>query len=525
MGFTSVLASKTFFCTFLLQLSSSAVSGFRAPILSNVVLPGSLQFEFSAFGADIKVSHISPILLLIAIEVIDFLLCVTSAYLLVNLSIKQGRFLRTRILKRALLFMGRGVDRELQDLPVHLRSYVDAVERFIKFSLIPAIASLFSLIFIILISSFINPAIALLLAAKSLCLLLISAIYSRLSARFLSIALESSDTFSRNTVLSRAAGISILFGGLSSLWYRRRLHENRIATNDRKRWSHLDGIYISFIGFYTGLFIIFGWLVLNLFYPSNSADFLTFVFYAGSLMSPVTKLASFIPEYRETQISIRNIGDLNISIENNVKYNAPISGIKFKAPFSKHIYKHDVQLKSGDRVALLGPSGSGKTATIEALLGIRKPVGSSLEMNGVTIEGMTNTLYRNGICFSNDRPVFENGTILFNADCSQKRFKEISEDFEIFPITDTIYLDAFTKRNISRDGTPLSLGERQRLNILRILAKNPRILILDEALSGVDEASEYRIVEKIIKKTEISMFVYTGHRTHIHSLFERKIFF
>jgi ABC-type bacteriocin/lantibiotic exporter with double-glycine peptidase domain len=85
-------------------------------------------------------------------------------------------------------------------------------------------------------------------------------------------------------------------------------------------------------------------------------------------------------------------------------------------------------------------------------------------------------------------------------------------------------LERFLQRPVSQSGEPLSLGERQRVQFIRTMAANPAVLLLDEALSGLEEVREGEIVRTLIEEPSISILVYIGHRRSIQELFGKQIY-
>ncbi len=83
----------------------------------------------------------------------------------------------------------------------------------------------------------------------------------------------------------------------------------------------------------------------------------------------------------------------------------------------------------------------------------------------------------------------------------------------------------FLERAIDRNGEPLSLGERQRVQLVRALLTRPKLLLMDEALSGVAEEAEIRIVKWLIgEELRDAIVLYASHRPAIQALFPTRIY-
>ena len=67
------------------------------------------------------------------------------------------------------------------------------------------------------------------------------------------------------------------------------------------------------------------------------------------------------------------------------------------------------------------------------------------------------------------------------------------------------------------------LVERQRIQLLRTLLKDPRVLIMDEALSGISEDAEEIIVAKLLTLSSLDILIYVTHRARIQAMFPKAV--
>ncbi len=92
-----------------------------------------------------------------------------------------------------------------------------------------------------------------------------------------------------------------------------------------------------------------------------------------------------------------------------------------------------------------------------------------------------------------------------------------------FPQLGGAEFDGLLDRIVAPTGEPFSLGERQRIQLIRAVVSMPKVLLLDEALSGIEEELERAIVAKLIADSSISILVHVGHRRSVQALFEHRI--
>ncbi len=146
----------------------------------------------------------------------------------------------------------------------------------------------------------------------------------------------------------------------------------------------------------------------------------------------------------------------------------------------------DLDVASGEVVGLLGPNGAGKTTTFYMVVGLCRPDGGQVFLDGESITELPMYLRaRNGISYLPQEPsVFRKLTVeenlqavLETRDLSAKRRNERVEEL----------LGEFGIAHIARTkGYALSGGERRRVEIARALATDPAFILLDEPFAGID---------------------------------------
>ncbi|HZT43105.1 MAG TPA: LPS export ABC transporter ATP-binding protein [Chthonomonadaceae bacterium] len=158
-----------------------------------------------------------------------------------------------------------------------------------------------------------------------------------------------------------------------------------------------------------------------------------------------------------------------------------------------------LEMKQGQIVGLLGPNGAGKTTTFYMIVGLVKPDGGCVKLDGEDIT--RHPMYqraRQGIGYLPQEPsVFRNMTVEQNLmlvlemrDLTRKQRKEK---------TDELLEELHITRVRDREGRLLSGGERRRVEIARALAAEPKFILLDEPFTGVDPKA-IEDIENIIKR-------------------------
>ena len=162
------------------------------------------------------------------------------------------------------------------------------------------------------------------------------------------------------------------------------------------------------------------------------------------------------------------------------------------------IQDFNLEVKAGQRVAIVGPTGCGKTTLINLLMGFYDVTGGSISIDGKDIKDMSFGELRSHYGMVLQDIWLKSGTIKENIAYSRP---EASME-EIVEAAKAAYAHDFIQRMpkgydtvIKEDGGSLSQGQKQLLCIARVMLSDPSMLILDEATSSVDSMTEIRITK------------------------------
>ena len=153
----------------------------------------------------------------------------------------------------------------------------------------------------------------------------------------------------------------------------------------------------------------------------------------------------------------------------------------------------DLNVAEGEFVGILGHNGMGKTTLLKTLIGLLRPTGGSIELNGRNITRMpAHKRNLNGMGYvPQGRDIFPNLSVLDNLRIAMAMHKVkeeqiLEEVLEVFPRL---------KPLLERSGRVLSGGEQQILALARCLCGSPSLLLLDEPTEGIQPS----IIEEIIE--------------------------
>lgn len=173
----------------------------------------------------------------------------------------------------------------------------------------------------------------------------------------------------------------------------------------------------------------------------------------------------------------------------------------------------DLSLKTGDRVAIVGPSGCGKSTVSKLISGLYKPWSGEILFDGKPIDTIDRSIFTGSLAVVDQDLIIFEDTIANNIrmwDGSIEDFEMIMAARDAHIHEDILQREGGYGYRISDGGRDFSGGQRQRLEIARILAQDPTIIIMDEATSALDAKTEYEVV-KSIKERGITCII-VAHR-------------
>ena len=157
-------------------------------------------------------------------------------------------------------------------------------------------------------------------------------------------------------------------------------------------------------------------------------------------------------------------------------------------------------LKPGSRVAIIGSSGCGKSTLAKLISGLYKPWEGTVSFDGVPADEVPRAQLKHSLSVVDQDIVLFDTTIMDNLRLWDDSIDEadVVRGAQDACIHDTIVArpDGYGQL-VTSDGANFSGGERQRLEIARALAQNPKILILDEATSALDAKTEANVIKRI----------------------------
>ncbi|MDD5885611.1 MAG: ABC transporter ATP-binding protein [Erysipelotrichaceae bacterium] len=231
-------------------------------------------------------------------------------------------------------------------------------------------------------------------------------------------------------------------------------------------------------------------------------DLSAFLTYASNYMQPFNEISDVIAEIDYALASFQRIQDIihgpKDKNEGSIVLPGEIKDIKakdvtFSYDASRIIIHHlNLDLKKGQKIALVGPTGCGKTTVINLLMRFYDPQEGAFYANDISTQELEKKAYRSHIGMVLQDTWIFSGTVYENIAYARP---DASHE-EVVNAAKQAQADGFISRlpkgydTIISDSSGLSLGEKQLICVARVMLAKPEIVILDEATSNIDVRTE-----------------------------------
>jgi len=280
----------------------------------------------------------------------------------------------------------------------------------------------------------------------------------------------------------------------------------------------LSSVALALIIWYGGKDILYGKISIGV--------LVAFIAYMRLFFQPVRELSqkySIIQSAMASAERIFQLLDIREPVEqsrikqthNLTDWSLRFNNVSFSyEPGHPVIHNFSLHVPSGKTVAIIGTTGSGKTTLINLLERFYNPDKGSITIHDRNIMDMDVHSLRNNIgLVMQDIFILPDSIkkdILLDATLSEKKLAKILYDSQLKQFIDR--LDMGIETIIGEGGMELSAGQKQLLSLARVLVRDPKILILDEATSNVDTQTEMLIEQAIMATLKNRTSIVIAHR-------------
>lgn len=253
----------------------------------------------------------------------------------------------------------------------------------------------------------------------------------------------------------------------------------------------------------------------------------SFLSYANQYTKPFNEISGVVTEFQNAIACAQRVFELieeepqipepeQAVVLKDIDGNVKIEDVSFSyAPEQKLIEDFNLDVKPGQKIAIVGPTGCGKTTLINLLMRFYDVTGGQIKVENIDIREVTRKSLRAGYGMVLQDTWLKTGTIRENITMGRP---DATEE-EIIEAAKASHIHSYISRLpkgydtwITEDGGGLSQGQKQLLCIARVMLCRPPMLILDEATSSIDTRTELKIQQAFAKLMEGRTTFIVAHR-------------
>lgn len=253
----------------------------------------------------------------------------------------------------------------------------------------------------------------------------------------------------------------------------------------------------------------------------------SFLSYANQYTKPFNEISGVVTEFQKAIACAQRVFELieeepqipepeQAVVLKDIDGNVKIEDVSFSyVPEQKLIEDFNLDVKPGQKIAIVGPTGCGKTTLINLLMRFYDVTGGQIKVENIDIREVTRKSLRAGYGMVLQDTWLKTGTIRENITMGRP---DATEE-EIIEAAKASHIHSYISRLpkgydtwITEDGGGLSQGQKQLLCIARVMLCRPPMLILDEATSSIDTRTELKIQQAFAKLMEGRTTFIVAHR-------------
>jgi len=284
------------------------------------------------------------------------------------------------------------------------------------------------------------------------------------------------------------------------------------------------------------VFVAGGWMVIE--GALTLGTLIAFAAYLGRVAGPVQTLLGLYVAAQRARVSLRRVVELTAerpavvapaeprALPTDGRGEVRFERVRFGYREDAVLRSVDLRVRPGEKIGIVGLSGAGKSTLIDLLLRHYDPQAGRILLDGVDLRELDLAVLRRAVAVVAQDIVLFRGSLLENL----RYATPTASENQVLDAARRAEVDTFARAlpegydtDIGTAGATLSVGQRQRIAIARALLQDPRVLVLDEATSAVDETTEARIIRAVDELFSSRTRIVISHRTATLAGFERLI--
>ncbi len=256
-------------------------------------------------------------------------------------------------------------------------------------------------------------------------------------------------------------------------------------------------------------------------------------------ISPIAKLAGLMTRSNQTISALRQLDGLmqekgefedkgHLASRPKLSGNISADNISFTYPETdvETLHKMSINIKQGEKIAIIGRNGSGKTTLAKLLLGLYQTTSGSIRFDGLNHQQIHPSDLRRNVGYLPQDITLFHGTIRDNILFGTRQVTE----YQLIRAVQLSGVSAFTDhetqgldRQVGESGNALSRGQRQSIALARAILNAPQILLLDEPTASLDARAEKQFIKSLSATANDRTLLLITHKTELLRLVDRII--
>lgn len=265
------------------------------------------------------------------------------------------------------------------------------------------------------------------------------------------------------------------------------------------------------------------------------------VILSGRALSSLGKIAGLAIRFQQAKNALKGV---NAIVERPIERDpersyVTLDQVQGQLTFNNVVFQYskDTQLaisnlnltiRPGEKVAILGRIGSGKSTLLKLASGLYEPSGGNILLDNVDIRQIDPNFLRDKVTLLNQSPRLFLGTLRENLDLA--RMDGYSTDQELLGALRNFHLDQLVRNHpkgldmpLGEDGLGLSGGQKQIVSLARLTLRHPRVVLLDEPTTGLDEQTEQQALGVLAQWARDKTLVVVTHRLQVLPMVNRVV--
>ena len=276
---------------------------------------------------------------------------------------------------------------------------------------------------------------------------------------------------------------------------------------------------------YTVVGLVGAFFVLNS--QLSIGQLAAFLTYANQYTKPFNEISGVMTEFQNSIACASRVFELmeepveseegkEINLPEMIKGEVLFEQVSFSYQKDQSLIKDfSLEVKPGEKIAIVGPTGSGKSTLINLLMRFYEVDKGNITIDGISIKDMTRQQLRQLFGMVLQETWLQSGTIrenllLGNPNATDEEIQQVLMQCQLDKMIEKLPQGLETP--LQRQGEDLSQGQRQLLSIARVMLSQPSMLILDEATSSIDTRTELKIQQAFQTLMEGKTSFIVAHR-------------